>query len=88
MAFSVGLPLHDSVAEAKIKAAYLNDPGASPNGEYITTSTAINTVKHNAINNTQWINASDSDCLVLIPQDNNFGKLIQKSRFAITFFGI
>jgi hypothetical protein len=41
VAFSVSVPLNDPVAEAKIKAAYLNDPGASPNGTYISASEAI-----------------------------------------------
>jgi hypothetical protein len=41
MAFSVSVPLNDNVAEAKITAAFKNDPGASPHGEYINSSTAI-----------------------------------------------
>jgi len=43
MAFSTGLPLHDPVAEAKIKSMYESDPGASYNGSYINASTAIAT---------------------------------------------
>ena len=42
MAFSVAVPLNDLDAEKKIADAFKNDPGASPNGTYIDTPTAIN----------------------------------------------
>ena len=42
MAFSITVPTNDEAAEAKIAAAYENDPGASPNGKYITADAAVN----------------------------------------------
>lgn len=41
MAFSVAVPTNDEAAEAKIAAAYANDPGASPTGRYVPTDEAI-----------------------------------------------
>ena len=43
MAFSVGIPLRDPVAEAKLQRQYATDPGASLNGSYITTQQAVST---------------------------------------------
>eukprot|EP00931_Biecheleriopsis_adriatica_P076998 TRINITY_DN50643_c0_g1_i1.p1 TRINITY_DN50643_c0_g1~~TRINITY_DN50643_c0_g1_i1.p1 ORF type:complete len:586 (-),score=57.75 TRINITY_DN50643_c0_g1_i1:94-1851(-) len=41
MAFSLGTPLVDPASAAKIATAYAHDPGASPNGNYISTAAAI-----------------------------------------------
>jgi hypothetical protein len=41
MAFSVAVPTNDEKAEAKIAAAYATDPGASPDGHYVSTDEAI-----------------------------------------------
>jgi len=41
MAFDLATPINDPAAEAKIAKAYGTDPGASMDGIYINTSTAI-----------------------------------------------
>ena len=41
MAFSVAVPTNDEKAEANISPTYASDPGASPNGQYVSTDEAI-----------------------------------------------
>ena len=46
MGFTTETPLNDVQAEQKIAQAYRNDPGASPNGTYITAEKGITMAAH------------------------------------------